>query len=154
MLELSFRAELKELETESLAAEQKVHEARSRKNVLLEEVIDGERQVLLWEKKIELERETQAALDPSVGTGEIKAMEIEIHRMKMQLEGLQRNREAMIKEMERGIAETKLSRCGIRKARPTALEHLKQSLREHVKKLRGKIQATAREASPTLKCYH
>ena len=41
-------------------------------------MIDGERQVLLWEKKIELERETQAALDPSVGTGEIKAMEIEI----------------------------------------------------------------------------
>ena len=69
-MELSFGAELKELETESLAAEQKVHEARSRKNVLLEEVIDGERQVLLWEKKIELERETQAALDPSVGTAD------------------------------------------------------------------------------------
>merc|ERR1719506_2069301 len=73
VLELSFRAELKELETESLAAEQKVHEARQRKNVLLEEVIDGERQVLLWEKKIELERETQAALDPSVGTVKIQA---------------------------------------------------------------------------------
>jgi len=38
---------LKELETESLAAEQKVHEARSRKNVLLEEVIDGERHAML-----------------------------------------------------------------------------------------------------------
>merc|ERR1711970_37211 len=148
VLELSFRAELKELETESLAAEQKVHEARSRKNVLLEEVIDGERQVLLWEKKIELERETQAALDPSVGTGEIKAMEIEIHRMKMRLEGLQREQEAMIKEMERGIAKREAITLRYKgKARPTALEHTKQSLREHVKKLRGKIQATAREAS-------
>ena len=124
MLELSFRAELKELETESLAAEQKVHEARSRKNVLLEEVIDGERQVLLWEKKIELERETQAALDPSVGTGEIKAMEIEIHRMKMRLEGLQREQEAMIKEMERGIAKREAITLRYKgKARPTALEH-------------------------------
>ena len=135
-MELSFRAELKELETESLAAEQKVHEARNRKNVLLEEVIDGERQVLLWEKKIELERETQAALDPSVGTGEIKAMEIEIHRMKMRLEGLQREQEAMIKEMERGIAKREAITLRYKgKARPTALEHTKQSLREHVKKL-------------------
>ena len=120
-----------------MAAEQKVHEARSRKNVLLEEVIDGERQVLLWEKKIELERETQAALDPSVGTGEIKAMEIEIHRMKMRLEGLQREQEAMIKEMERGIAKREAITLRYKgKARPTALEHTKQSLREHVKKLR------------------
>merc|ERR1711970_1327511 len=124
VLELSFRAELKELETESLAAEQKVHEARSRKNVLLEEVIDGERQVLLWE------------------------VEIEIHRMKMRLEGLQREQEAMIKEMERGIAKREAITLRYKgKARPTALEHTKQSLREHVKKLRGKIQATAREAS-------
>ena len=147
VLELTFRGELKELETQSLAAEQKVHESRSRKNVLLEEVIDGERQVLLWEKKIQLERETQQALDPSVGTGEIKAMEIEIHRMRMRLEGLQREQETMIKDMERGIAKRESITLRYKgKARPTALEHTQQSLREHVKKLRGRIQTTAKEA--------
>ena len=41
-------------------------------------------------------------------------MEIEIHRMKMRLEGLQREQEAMIKEMERGIAKREASRCDIR----------------------------------------
>ena len=54
----------------------------------------------------------------------------------------------MIKEMERGIAKREAITLRYKgKARPTALEHTKQSLREHVKKLRGKIQATAREAS-------
>ena len=65
------------------------------------------------------------------------------------IEGLlQREQEAMIKEMERGIAKREAITLRYKgKARPTALEHTKQSLREHVKKLRGKIQATAREAS-------
>ena len=45
--------------------------------VLLEEIVETERQLLLWEKKIQLERETQAALDPEVGMAEIKAMEKE-----------------------------------------------------------------------------
>jgi len=35
---------------------------------------------MLWEKKIELERETQAALDPEAGMAECRAMEKEIHR--------------------------------------------------------------------------
>ena len=80
VLEMEFQSELRELEEASLKTEQKVHDAKAAKAGLLEEVIDTERQVLLWEKKIQLERETQAALDPEVGTSEIKAMEIEIHR--------------------------------------------------------------------------
>ena len=43
---------------------------------MLEEVIDGERQVLLWEKKIELERETQAALEQRAADAEAAAEEV------------------------------------------------------------------------------
>lgn len=35
---------------------------------------------MLWEKKIELEKETQAALDPEAGMAECRGMEREIHR--------------------------------------------------------------------------
>jgi hypothetical protein len=34
---------------------------------------------MLWGKKIQLEKETQAALDPEMGKGETKAMEREVY---------------------------------------------------------------------------
>merc|ERR1740138_832215 len=70
VMEMEFKAELKELET--MVAEGKIHEVKEAKQVLLEEIVETERQLLLWEKKIQLERETQAALDPEVGMAEIK----------------------------------------------------------------------------------
>ncbi len=39
---------------------------KAEKAQLLEDILDAERQVMLWEKKIQLEKDTQAALDPSV----------------------------------------------------------------------------------------
>ena len=56
---------------------------KSAKAGLLDDIMETERQLLLWEKKIQLEKETQAALDPEVGMQEIHAMEKEIHRMKL-----------------------------------------------------------------------
>ena len=37
-------------------------------------------QVMLWDKKIQLGRETQAALDPNVGASEMQNMQKEVHR--------------------------------------------------------------------------
>ena len=47
-------------------------------NDILGEIIETERQLLLWGKKIQLEKETQAALDPELGKGEVKNMEREV----------------------------------------------------------------------------
>ena len=41
------------------------------------------RQIMLWEKKTQLARETQAAVSSDIGEGEIKAMKAEIHRMEV-----------------------------------------------------------------------
>ena len=35
---------------------------------MLAEVVEAERQIMLWERKIQLEKETQAALDPHAGS--------------------------------------------------------------------------------------
>ena len=40
-------------------------------------------QVMLWERKIHLEKEMQEALDPSVGQAETTMMKKEIHRMEL-----------------------------------------------------------------------
>ncbi|CAK5184948.1 unnamed protein product [Aphanomyces euteiches] len=102
-LELEFKRELKELEAESIAMEAQASAIKQEKQVLLDQIIEVERQIMLWEKKIQIEKETQAALDPEVGQAEAKNMEKEIHRMKLRLEALERDQERMIFEMERAI---------------------------------------------------
>ena len=59
--------------------------------------------MMLWEKKIQLTKETQAALDPNIGSTEIRDMKLEIHRMKLRLKGLLRLQEKMIVEMEKAV---------------------------------------------------
>ncbi|KAF0697615.1 Aste57867_11705 [Aphanomyces stellatus] len=102
-LELEFKRELKELEAESVAMEAQANAIKQEKQQLLDQIIEVERQIMLWEKKIQIEKETQAALDPEVGQAEAKNMEKEIHRMRLRLEALERDQERMIFEMERAI---------------------------------------------------
>ncbi|CAK9028928.1 Coiled-coil domain-containing protein 40 (Protein links) [Durusdinium trenchii] len=73
------------------------------KDQMNQDILESERQVLLWERKITLEREMQAALDPNVGQADAAAMKKEIHRMELRLEQLKRRQEQMIVEMERAI---------------------------------------------------
>jgi hypothetical protein len=61
------------------------------------------RQIMLWEQKIQIAKETQAALDPNIGATEIKEMSIEIHRMKLRLHALLKLQEKMISEMEQSV---------------------------------------------------
>lgn len=48
-----------------------------------EKLLFSRRQIMLWEKKTQLAKETRAAVDSEVGQGEIKAMKAEIHRMQV-----------------------------------------------------------------------
>ena len=48
-------------------------------------------------------KETQAALDPDVGMAESRAMEREIHRMRIRYEAIARDQARMVSEMERAI---------------------------------------------------
>ena len=41
------------------------------------------RQIMLWEKKIQIGKEMREAVDSEVGQAEVKAMNAEIHRMQV-----------------------------------------------------------------------
>jgi hypothetical protein len=67
---------------------------------------------MLWEKKIQLAKETQAALgrfwfsfivDPNVGASEIREMGLEIHRMTLRYASMLKLQEKMICEMEKSV---------------------------------------------------
>jgi hypothetical protein len=51
----------------SAYAEARVGSAKDEKGRLLEELLECERQIVLWEKKLTLEKETQETLDPTAG---------------------------------------------------------------------------------------
>ncbi len=98
-----FKEALREAEEASIALESKVATLKEEKASQLEELAELERQLVMWEKKIALEKEMQSALDPTVGESEVASMEREIHRMKLRLETLQRDQERLVREMERAI---------------------------------------------------
>jgi len=103
MLETEFVAKLKEIEGQCLRMEGDVERVKDEKIQMTQDILEAERQVLLWERKIALEKEMQQALDPNVGQSESSAMHKEIHRMELRLEQLKRRQEQMIMEMERAI---------------------------------------------------
>lgn len=102
-IEKEFMQKLKELENESIRLEMKITNLKDEKGHILGEVVEAERQILLWERKIQLEKEMQDALDPTIGQTEIVAMRKEIHRMQLQYELFRKEQEKLIKDMERSV---------------------------------------------------
>lgn len=103
MMETEFVQKLKEVEGRCLDMERGIERVKDERAQMSQEVLEAERQVLLWERKIALEREMQEALDPNVGQADAAAMKKEIHRMELRLDQLRRRQEQMIVEMERAI---------------------------------------------------
>ena len=103
VLEMEAVEELKEMERESIGLQASINEVSLDKAALLDEVLETERQALLWEKKIQLDKETREALDPTIGQLEVQTMEKEIHRMNLRYEALLREQERLSSEMERAI---------------------------------------------------
>ncbi|KAI9328619.1 hypothetical protein BDR26DRAFT_808293 [Obelidium mucronatum] len=102
-LEQEFRARLKIAELDSIRIETRIDELRDEKKRALQGLVEAERQLMLWEKKIQLAKETQAALDPNIGATEIREMSVEIHRMKLRYSSMLKLQERMIAEMEKSV---------------------------------------------------
>merc|ERR1740120_355857 len=100
---MGFVQKLKEIESKCAETERSIDRVKDDKTSMSSEIMEAERQVLLWERKITLEKEMQAALDPNQGQADAQAMQKEIHRMELRLDQLKRRQEQMIKEMEQAI---------------------------------------------------
>merc|ERR1719146_241759 len=83
--------------------ESTIESVKEEKADMTSNILEAERQVMLWERHIILEKEMQEALDPAVGQVESTAMQKEIHRMELRHDQLKRRQEQMIMEMERAI---------------------------------------------------
>uniref|UniRef100_H2YI71 Coiled-coil domain-containing protein 40 n=1 Tax=Ciona savignyi TaxID=51511 RepID=H2YI71_CIOSA len=121
LTENEFIQELKEAELASIQMQTKLEGLQEEKERLLNSLIEAERQIMLWEKKTQLAKETRSAVDSEVGQGEMRAMKAEIHRMQVRYTQLMKQQDQMMREMEqvvsrretivtRGEAQSKIDR--------------------------------------------
>ena len=103
LMENHFIGALKEAEHESLRMDAELEAIKEEKERLLNSLVEAERQIMLWEKKSQLAKETRAAVDSETGQGEIRAMKAEIHRMQVRYTQLMKQQERMIQEMEKAV---------------------------------------------------
>ena len=97
---MEFKSELSELDKQSTRLENQIAEVDSNKQKMLDEIKDTEDQLKLWEKKIQVEKETQEELHTSKDAIDTKGMEKEIQRMKHRLESLVKTQEQLLRDME------------------------------------------------------
>jgi len=104
-IEQDFVLKLQEMETDSLDMEKKAEELRAEKQTILDKIVEAEKQICLWERKIQLEKEMQETVDPSIGQAEVEQMKKEIHRMELIFTSLKKQQEVLIQEMERAVTK-------------------------------------------------
>lgn len=143
ILEMDCVEELKDTERECVTLQASIHETKTAKLTLVDEIMEMERQGLLWEKKIQLDKETRMQLDPSVGQKETEDMEREIHRMSLRLEALKREQERLANEVTRAIEKRDTITTRYGKPKPSAATMAKNP--------KEMTQATAKKRIGTLK---
>ena len=148
-LETKIMNQLHELEAETNELIEKIKGKESEKRQIVSEMVEYERQILLWERKIQLEREMQAAIDPNVGQDVVGAMKKEIHRMKLRYQELQRQQEKLIADMERAIHKREFIAT---KGRASALQQktgvalTEAGLKKHAAELQKRVRETNKKA--------
>eukprot|EP00730_Choanoeca_flexa_P002610 TRINITY_DN11110_c0_g2_i4.p1 TRINITY_DN11110_c0_g2~~TRINITY_DN11110_c0_g2_i4.p1 ORF type:complete len:899 (+),score=393.62 TRINITY_DN11110_c0_g2_i4:99-2795(+) len=103
LLQNDFVRQLKEEEKATAQMQSALQMSEEERERLLNAVVEAERQLLLWEKKIQLAKETKAELNSNEGAEELATMRAEIHRMTLRLNQLERKKEEIIVEMERSV---------------------------------------------------
>ncbi|CAF4447837.1 unnamed protein product, partial [Adineta steineri] len=85
-----FVRELKIAEKDAIHMEEELVEIRKERENLLANLVEAEKQIMFWERKIQLAKEMKSAVDSETGQGEIRAMKSEIHRMQVRYDQLLR----------------------------------------------------------------
>ena len=102
-VDIQFKEKLTAMENESMKLEMEIEVLREDKADTLAQIIETERQIHLWERKIELQEQMQKIIKPESGLKEIDEMKIFIHKQKLVYKKLQADQEKVIKNMERCV---------------------------------------------------
>ncbi|MES1908748.1 MAG: hypothetical protein MHM6MM_001622 [Cercozoa sp. M6MM] len=106
--EATFQASIQAVDEEALETNTRTLKLREEREDIFEQLIELERQILQWQRKIDLEKETQKMMDPEFGQVEVRQMKQEIRRMELRLRQLNRRQQQMVADMERTVEKREL----------------------------------------------
>jgi hypothetical protein len=102
-LKSEFAEKLKALEQASAKLETEIDRLKEIKAETLQEIMERERQAMLWKRKTQLEKDMQETLDPDVGQQEIQTLKKDLHLMQLKLDEFKKGQDAMIMEIDRAV---------------------------------------------------
>ncbi|CAH8651453.1 unnamed protein product [Schistosoma curassoni] len=142
LTEIDFIRSLKEKETEAANLQEKVDKALKDKEDLLSELIEVERTIMLWEKKIQLCEETKKSVDCDIGQGEMNVMRHEIHRMEIRKSSLLQQQERLIQALERSVSkrDTIVNQSDVLQSRKDKSQ-IRITAQRHIDELKRKLKA-------------
>jgi chromosome segregation ATPase len=145
LLETDYLRQLKTEERECADMQMRLEALQEERERLLNAVIEAEEQMLLWEKKITLARETKAELKSNEGKEELDGMRAEIHRMELRMTQLERQKEELISEMERSVERREHigTKARLAAKKPVDMAH---NVKKEVADLQRKVQQATKDA--------
>ncbi|XP_053354927.1 coiled-coil domain-containing protein 40-like isoform X2 [Clarias gariepinus] len=147
LMENSFIHTLKDAERESVEMQLRLEKLQEEKERLMNSLVEAERQIMLWERKVQLALETRSAVDSEVGKGEIDTMKTEVHRMERHYSQLMKQQERMLREMEAAVARREnIMTRGEAQTRSSRKQVTHTELRSTLQHLRRNILQTQKRA--------
>ncbi|XP_068178034.1 coiled-coil domain-containing protein 40 isoform X2 [Antennarius striatus] len=142
LMETDFLCRLKEAERQSIEMQMELEKTQDEKGRHLNSLVEAERHVMLWEKKIELLKETRSAVES--GEEDTQTMKAEVHRMERRLDQLMKQREQLLRDSEATVS--RMENIDLRreamKARGPRRQTSKGELSLVIRGLQRKIQET------------
>ncbi|XP_076137256.1 coiled-coil domain-containing protein 40 [Alosa pseudoharengus] len=140
LMENHFLSRLKEAERDAIETQMKLEKIQEEKERLLNSLVEAERQIMLWDKKTQLVRETRSAVDSEIGQGDIRTMKTEIHRMEVRYSQLVKQQEHLLRDMEAVVARRESivlrseaqARCDRKQTTNTDLHNILLGLRRKI----------------------
>ncbi len=100
---IEFKEKLKQMENLSVKYEMEIESLREEKTDILAQILEVERQIHLWERKIKLQNKMQEIIKPESGKKEIDDITYTLHRQEILYKKLKQEQEQVIKNIEMEI---------------------------------------------------
>ncbi|XP_041838285.1 coiled-coil domain-containing protein 40 [Melanotaenia boesemani] len=103
-METDFLHKIMEAERKSITMEMNLDETQEEKEKLLNCLMEAEQHIMLWERKIQILRETRSLVDSEIHQTDIKKLRADIHCMELRISQLKKQQEQLMKESEAAVA--------------------------------------------------
>ncbi|ESO08506.1 hypothetical protein HELRODRAFT_169365 [Helobdella robusta] len=141
-----YEASLNDAERELIELEGRLEMMKEERGRLCDAIMEAEKQMMLWDKKIQLAQEARDSVDGEEVRSEVGSLRNEIHRMEVRLQQLIKECEKKCLQMERLVAcrEVNLVKGEAMKTRSETV--IKKTMMREVTELKRRIKERNKEA--------